>query len=192
MRRGVFGAILPNRIASVGATPLRSDNFNRANENPLNIPSDAGTAWVNLLGTYEVVSNQGYGGGHANPVAYLECSTANVDISVNLSIAATNAGIAFRVVDASNFLFCICTSTQLSLWKKVAGVDTQIGTTQSITYSALAPLRVTVNSSSNITCYYNGASILAQTDTALNTATKHGMRNTATTNRFDDFVVYSF
>lgn len=167
----------------------RADNFNRANSNPIGVPSDGGSAWVNLLGTYEVVSNQAYGGGHASPVCYLEASSSSVDITTKISFVAINAGIAFRIIDASNFLFCTINSTQLSLWKKVDGVDSQIGATQTIAYSALAPLKVTVDSANLITCYYNGVSKLSLTASENSTGTKHGLRNAATTNRFDDFSI---
>ena len=157
----------------------RTDNFNRADSTiSLGTPSDGGSAWVAENGTWGIVSNQGYrvATDLTTQNASLEASVSNVEVQVTLSERPRGGPIA-RVADASNRLIANLdnTSNNLILYKIVAAVATQLGSTYSVTPADGDVVKIRADSANLITVYLNGTSRITATDAAGSSNTKHGI-----------------
>lgn len=162
-------------------TILRSDNFDRADNtsNP-NSPSDGGSDWVVGAGVWGINGNALYKPRSSNfpsqedDTIWLECGTPIVTIEVVFSaFAAGDAQIAFRIVDAANYLVWIVqNSTGGGIYKRQAGTFSQLARFP----VTIAPctLRVTADVSNQIFCYQDGALKGSVTSYFNTTATKHG------------------
>jgi hypothetical protein len=173
---------------------LRSDNFNRADTtNNIGTASDAGAAYTQVNGVFGIATNQGYesSGNSGHSVASLEASTADVDVRVTINGTITTAGVAARVTDTNNFLlFQYASGTGLRMFKQVATVFTQLGSTVVYTASAGDIFRFTVQGNT-LNAYVNGVLKIGPiTESAFNTITKHGFY-TFNDNavRFDDLSI---
>lgn len=166
----------------------RADTFNRSDSSTaLGTPSDGGSAWVVVAGTWGVISNTGYcptDSGSQN-IAYLECSEADGTVAVDVTTLGF-AGITFRYSDSSNYWLLVESGGDLLLYKNVAGSFTQVGGTA----FGVGTARYSVDlSGSSITVRANGGSaLITGTDSHNSTATKHGLRTySSTAARFDNF-----
>jgi hypothetical protein len=170
----------------------RTDNFNRADSTTaLGTPSDSGSNWVALTGTWGIGTNKGYPVSVSGEgVAYLESSIADCDVQVTTPVVSNDCGIQCRVVDASNMIIgWVAASTGWRIYKLVAGTYTQLGSTASGTPANNDVLKMNMSGNS-LTFYANGVSKVAVSDSAHNTATKHGLRSYNTTSvTFDDFSI---
>lgn len=168
----------------------RSDDFNRANSTSLGTPSDGGSAWAGSSSTYGTTSNQAYLSGSAgwNTAVWLEASSATGEAQITfISGTSTNCGVLARVVDAQNFILGQFTSTNLFIFKRVAGTFTQIGSTYSGGAAANDVFKITASGNS-LALLQNGNTRVSGTDAAHNTATKWGfVENNGNTIRYDDF-----
>lgn len=172
--------------------PNRSDNFNRANSaSSLGTPSDSGSAWVALSGTWGINSNQGYlVTDNGDDLAYLEASLADVTVQVTRADnLGTHVGICFRVSDVNNYWVWHGNDSGRFLKKFVSGSPTTVYSDA----SAINPndvISVTASGSS-ITAYINGVSITNTTDSFNSTATKSGIYSHFSdgTGRWEDFSI---
>jgi hypothetical protein len=177
----------------------RADNFNRAdNSSALGTPSDGGSAWVALQGTWGILSNQGgliADAGDSQDVAVLECGSSVVTVQTTITFGSCDVGLVARVVDSTNYLlFAVNSSTGCKLYKRVGGTFTQLGTTDATTPVTGDVIRMSVSAGNAITCYRNGVHLpnLDSTDAAGSTATQHGIRSSgyvAATVSFNDFSI---
>lgn len=174
----------------------RSDDFNRADSSSsLGSPSDGGSAWVASVGTWGISSNRGYesSGAVQQNLAYLEASSAVVDVEVTIPVVGSDLGLIVRFADSSNYiLFAWTSGTGFRLFKVVGGSFTQLGTTDGGMLANGDVMKITVSSGNAFNCYKNGAELtnLAATDSAGSGNTKHGLRAYSdTTSRFDTFSI---
>lgn len=166
----------------------RSDDFNRANSGTLGTPSDGGSNWVDGGGTGSISSNEFLGINiFAWTAAYLEASVTAGVISATVK-ALGNSGLVLRYVDGNNFWFANVYSTGLSVYKRVAGVNTLYGSSYSGTISVNDVIAFEVTSGDVWTVKQNGTLRInpGTSDTQHNTATKVGLVNYSGSARYDD------
>jgi hypothetical protein len=192
-------AYLRRTRAAAGGGPLRADTFDRADSSGgLGTPSDGGSVWVQDTSgggvTFGISSNKAYdpfdNNGHL--VASLEASAADVSVQVTLAAFAGQMGLSARVSDANNFLNVrALAGTGYSLFKRVAGSSTQLGSTWAGTPADGDVVKL-VMSGSSLEVFVNGVSRITATDSFNSTATKHGLWAFAanfTAARWDDFSI---
>jgi hypothetical protein len=168
----------------------RSDTFNRADStSSLGTPSDGGSAWSVLNGTWGISSNRGYcHGAEAQAVAVLESSAANVEVQVTIKADAADDGLILRASDNNNYILGVIGSSGTRIFTREAGSFTLKQT--DATAPAINDVFKLTGSGNTVTLYKNGASVLTDTITFNNTATKHGIRASLTdTQRFEDFSI---
>lgn len=175
----------------------RTDTFTRADSTTsIDSPSDGGSGYT-ATGTWGIKSNTGYyvsaGGAYAPCV--LEASVASVDVQVTISVfpAIAAGGPLVRYSNSTNFIHAnVNTATNWQIQKCVAGSFTQIGSTYVGTISAGDVLKLSVDSSNNLTAYQNGVSRITGNDSAGSANTKHGFddyRAGANSLQFDDLSI---
>ena len=173
---------MPRSIATARGllNDLATDSFNRADAATLG-NADSGQAWTLDNGAFAIVSNTARKTGVPESIADLSVGQADVDITLTESLPAGNngdAGILFRFVDLSNYWrWQIRRNTagnyDGNLTRRVAGVNTNMGGV-SVTPGSTVVLRV-VALGSLITVYSGGVQRAQVIDTALVTATRHGI-----------------
>lgn len=176
----------------------RTDNFNRAAAS-IGTPSDGGSAWSALSGTWNIGSgstaNMGtMASGTSQAACVLESSVANVDVQVTFGDigSSDDAGIVFRVTDDNNYYVMVAKGSGgdgVSCYKRVAGSFTQVGSTAAgVTFANTNVFKVTANGTS-IKAYKNGVEVFSATDSTYTTQTKHGLRSHGFATGFDDFSI---
>lgn len=175
--------------------PARSDTFTRADSaTSLGSPSDGGSAWVALSGTWGISSNTAYSASSGSQeIAYLESSEANVIVEATItSIFGREGALSFRVVDGSNYCILWVNGTSgFRLYDNVAGSFTQRGSSNTTVPTAGDVVKVEANGTS-VTAYLNGSALTGLTGvtmTAHQTATKHGLRAHNSNPAFDLFSI---
>jgi hypothetical protein len=162
----------------------RADTFNRADTSvALGTPSDSGSAWSELSGTWGIESNQArkVTASDGQHFAVLESNAADVEVQCTFPVlnATADAGVIVRCVDTSNYLLIAIRGaggTRLELYSRVAGVETLITAGDGTNVTAGCVVKVSA-SGSTINVYVDGALALGpQTVSDLTTATKHGIR----------------
>lgn len=164
---------------------IAQDNFNRSGVLVPSTTSDGKFTWADLwagsgsnlkTNGSALLNNTSY---HA---AALDLGVANVDMSVGVTSIVGNGGgwvgFTFRGVDLNNYWETgwnpgtTAGTYNYTIWKNIAGVFTEVARLDA---SAAVPssLRLVCNGSS-IELFVNGTSTLTTTDTAHNTATRHG------------------
>jgi|SRR5215831_13857002 len=177
----------------------RSDNFNRADTtNNINGPSDAGSSWSQLSGTWGISSNQAYKSSTGSQeICVLEANAAVVTLQVTLSFltgGATDLGAVVRVSDNSNYILAVynhATST-VAFYTNIAGSFTQLNSASPVAYAQGDVMVVDADAGDNLTMKKNGATVLTATSSFNNTATKHGLRmngDPAASIGWDDFSI---
>lgn len=167
----------------------RSDTFDRADtSSAIGTPSDAGSAWSQISGTWGIASNLAYESStQTQAICVLESSEANGDVQATASVIS-NCGIVARVSDDSNYILMEVQVNQVRVFKKVAGSFTQLGSTYSGTVSNGDVLKLSVDGSNNIIAHTNGTARVTTSDSHNSTATQHGIRSHLdTSNRLNDF-----
>lgn len=134
----------------------RSDNFTRANSaTSLGTPSDGGSAWVVVNGTWGISSNQGYCAVDAGGQNLAILETSVTDGTYAITAPAANAGgIVFRYVDSSNYWLLAFPGGDAQLYKNVAGSFTSVQL-----WTSAAPDGVTISlalSGDTVTVTANG------------------------------------
>lgn len=160
----------------------RTDDFTRADTtNAIGTPSDSGSAWSQLAGTWGILSNKGYtSSAPSQSTCVLEASVASVTVQATQATvsSSSDSGLLARVADNSNYLlfsFGSAGVSQYFIYKKVAGSFTQLATASGNIASGDV-LKMTVDGANLITGYNNGVSKLSATDSAGSANTKHGIR----------------
>lgn len=165
------------RVRTTGVVFLdtftRSSNLNGSTAN-------SGQTWVVVAGAWqtsgtfaECTTNL------ALSMAYVEFSNTVQDMTLTWGPGAVpnTPGLAMRAVDINNYwqVYYASATTSIALQKRVAGVETTVGSYNSGQPGAGDTMRVTVDSGNNWTVYINGVSRITATDSALSTATKAGV-----------------
>lgn len=173
----------------------RSDDFNRGDTtNGIGTPSDGGSAWSQVSGTWGIASNTGYESGltPSQAICVLESSVADVDVQVTIATQAISSGVIARETDNSNYLLLAIgnSSNDFTLFRKQAGSFVQIATAvQAISSGDV--IKFNLNGTA-IAGFYNGVSKVTGTSSFNQTATKHGIRVDTATGivvRFDTFSI---
>ena len=174
----------------------RTDDFNRANNaSALGTPSDAGSDWVALWGTWGISSNAGYNpSADMGAIAVLEASEADVDVQVTLAAEPSDEdfGVVGRLTDDSNFLMAhlhfgfqeLFLSRMEALSENV--LDSVVGT-----YVAGDTIKLRMDGD-QISVYHNDVLVIGPiTETFNETETLHGLVNyTASSGtRWDNFSI---
>lgn len=189
---------VPSNPAPTGAI---TDTFTRADGVLLGSTTTTGSrTWAEYgAGGARVLTNAvtGPATGTSITIPWVNTAGADMKVSARLSTAPATAsvargGIAFRVQDASNYLYLSMrtsgTNADIALFKTVAGTSTQVvGSSSSSTTSANALFEISaVGTSVKVT--RNGTSIINTTVTELATATGAGFFLVGgMTPAFDDF-----
>lgn len=168
-----------------------TDSFNRA-DNPAALGvADTGQTWSALAGTWSTLSNQARTatsvGANYN-VAVLDAGRADCTVQLTASTVVAGIGISARVVDATNFIHLEAVGATLTLYRRVAGASTTIG---SFAYTVVnGDVMKMALSGSSIICYVNNVSMISVTEATHASATKHGLLNfDSTVARYDDFSI---
>ena len=172
----------------------RSDDFNRANNaSAIGTPSDGGSAWNNSWSTWGINGNRAYeASGATSALATVDSGTSAVEVQVTVAVMSSNAGVCARLSDFNNFIEAqIASVNGLSLFKRVGGTYTQLGSTYSYTPASGDVVKLRLDAANSITAYVNGvARIGPLTDSAGAANTKHGLwAYSDNTSRFDTFSI---
>lgn len=185
--KNIFVVLLLCFSCVCGATD-RTDNFNRTDTtNNIGTPSDGGSAWSQISGTWGITTNRAYAS--ASPgqdICVLETSESTGYVQVTFTTVSSSAGVVARMTDNSNYLLVSIVPGTITMHKRVAGSFTTLGS-----YASGASgdtVKFTYNSSNNLEAFLNGVSRISVTDSAGSANTKVGIRvATDTLSRFDDF-----
>jgi hypothetical protein len=168
-----------NSAAVLTPTTYAADTFNRA-DGAVGNTSTGGFAWTAVGGSspsWTISSNQlrGVNGG----LNVLVVNTGHADGTLQVTRGASNAGdgLAFRVVDASNWWYFVPSSFDgyWHLVKQVGGVFSDLMASDD-PWVAGGTMTVILRGSL-IICKVGGVEIFRRTDSDLSTATRHGVRN---------------
>lgn len=181
-----------NALSKIVRLPgtIVSDTFTRADSTTTLGNAETGQAWSALAGTWGISSNTAYTTTTTAPgSAVVDSGVSNCIIKAKIATQQGGAYVAFRAVNATNFLFFGNNGgTAYKLYKLVANILTEVGS------YAQAPqngdsIKITAIGNT-ITCYVNDIQLIQATIADLNTATKHGFCSYNATNaRWDDFSV---
>jgi len=166
--------------AAAGVT----DSFNRADSTTTMGNADTGQTWVPNSGTWGISSNKArLVTGTSQATTVLDSGLSDCTIEVTLS-TFEYSGLCFRSTDDNNHFL----TNAGSLSRREGGTFTKINDF-SQGFASGDTIKV-VLSSSSITVYRNGSSVLSATSSFNQSETFHGLRTNAGTNaRFDDFSI---
>lgn len=171
----------------------RSDNFNRADSTTtLGTPSDGGSDWSALSGTWGISSNQGYAPGSTSQVAVLESNSSGAEVQYTMATTSGNYGVVARATDGSNYLVFdfVAATGAIFIRKTVAGTPTTLATDTISAFSNGDTVKFVV-SGPTLTGYRNGIQVLTVSDSFNQTATLHGVwaSDFSHNGRFDTFSI---
>jgi hypothetical protein len=193
----IDGANNRSTVATVQATTTSAtvsnitDDFNRTDNTASLGVATTGQTWTAIVGTWGIIGNQAYCvSSSTDACAVVESGKADATIQAKFAtITSTNMRLAFRVVDSNNLILVNTDATVYTLYKRVAGAYTSLGTSSGVTPTNGDIIKV-VTSGSSITVYVNSVQVITATCTDHQTATKHGLgNNIETTARYDDFSI---
>jgi hypothetical protein len=199
--QGVLSAIA--RKNAGGVTTI-TDDFNRANSELSASASAEGWSWVNAAtDTLSIVSNA-VQLTLANKATryYANSSLGGPDMEAQITInnefltSTSAAGVAARLTDGSNYYFLNRShnTDDFKLYKRVATVETQLGTAYTADPTPPYTMKIVVNGD-QISGYVNGTLRIGPiTDTALTTGNFAGISGFANGSNFiltDDFTASS-
>lgn len=178
------------KIESLGAKPLVSDAFDRADNTTALGTADTGQAWGTQHGTWGIASNQAYSpalsGGDA--IVLIEAGAANVEVSCNIAHQGNN-GVLFRSANASNLLLARLGDNALQVYKREGGTWALLSSVaMTLTAGQTYALRV-VASGSTIDIYVGGVKQITITESFQSTITTQGLYSGSTLARWDNFKV---
>lgn len=176
---------------ATGGAVLITDTFNRAdNASGLGI-ADTGQSWQTISGSWQISGNQAVANGSGNQIAVIPSGISDATILANVKSSGNGVGLAFRVVDSSNYWFVHIRNDGFSqLLKVIGGSSTSVGNLASPTYSDGTELKVILNGST-ISLYYGGVLRNTYNDAALQTATMHGLFASFSGTWQDNFTISS-
>lgn len=166
---------------------------------PTNTPAATWSVLIGAAGQLTISSNRVVSSGAAGNYTDV-CDSGASDCTIKATVqcvgATAEAGIAFRVQDASNFWYATgyAGDGHSYLYKVSAGSTTNptssagsMGVTSGVDFTLEVDL-----SGSSITVKVNGTTAYTFTDSSFSTATKHGLRsNSSSANQWDAFEVDS-
>lgn len=167
---------------------LGKDSFNRVDNGSTLGNSETGQPWLVSLNPWGVINNKAYATGSSTEYAYFDTGKSNVEITLKITFSQSE-GIAFRFTDAINNLFVRIASGELSLYKIVAGTSTKMATYPFATNVGQEYTLKIICINNSIKVYLNGILVLSPNESFNQNATKHGVRSSGTSGRFDDFIV---
>lgn len=163
----------------------RSDDFTRANSAvTMGTPSDGGSAWTPLSGTWGIDTNRAYkvATTGANEFTVLETGISNGEVQVTLAVvvAASQTGLTCRAIDASNLIYAYARDDGVSsMFKIVAGLISNLTFATGSGWTNGMVLKLSANAADLIT-FTNGGTgaVISATESYNRTATKHGLYDT--------------
>lgn len=165
----------------------RSDDFNRADSSSsLGTPSDGGSAWSALSGTWGISSNQGYCPTLSSGSAYavLECGSPGAEVQVTVA-TRSGIGLVVRCSDINNLYVLVVATSGYNFYRRQAGSFTEIGNSGTSADGDVVKIRC---EGDTLTVYRNGSAIITPSAQSFNnTATKHGLYCQNTAARVDDW-----
>lgn len=170
----------------------RSDNFNRANAEPLGTPSDGGSDWIESPGSMSIATNKARNlSSAAGQISVLETGSADGAVQVTVGTPSSgggdSTGVVVRYVDNNNYLLFLVSDTGATLYRVQTSDYTSIGSSPASVAADGMVLAVTM-SGSDIACKFNGATVIEATSSFQATVTKHGIRSDHdSAAQFDDF-----
>lgn len=153
------------------------DTFTRPDSTTTLGSTENGLPWVVAAGVFGISAGSAYSvSGTGARIAYVEGSMSDGTFDVDIETPADYSGIMFRYVDVNNHLFVQnMPGGAIGLWKRVGGASTQVQGVSA--QGAVAGDRLTVVlAGSSVIVKRNGTTIITQTVTDLQTATKFGFR----------------
>jgi hypothetical protein len=174
---------------SASPTTYFSDDFNRADST-----TTLGGSWVASSGTWGIMSNQAYlpsGGG--DRLAYVDCGQSdNITVQVSMPVVINGKSrLAWRVVDDGNcYVIQPTNSTTAAIYKKVAGTWNVVNSAVSASITNGSTIKVDLTGATH-KVYVNEVLVATFTDSAYQTATKHGIACVSNVERFDNFLITS-
>jgi hypothetical protein len=195
------GAVVADHYLTTTASPSDSvlttlpvnitDAFNRADNASSLGTTDTGQTWSAAAGTWGIASNKArcFTAGNQS-FAVVESGASDCTIAVTVS-GTLNAGggITFRHQDVNNTWFVDSDSGGPGLWKVISGSYTQVVANLGGTSLVAGDVLSVVLSGSSVIVKRNGTTLYSGTQTQLQTATKHGLRDYGAGIRLDDFSI---
>lgn len=172
-----------------------NDEFNRtADPASLGTP-DKGSAWVAVSGTWGLTGTTAYCVTFAGPddSAVIDTGVSDCTVQVTFSTLAADAQVVFRGDGtANNYWMLERTATGWNLHYYTGAVDTNVTSVVDSGATNGSVVKVVLRGP-QITAYRDGTLILQHYSTVHQTNTRHGIgTGTATTPRWEDFVVYNY
>lgn len=170
----VFLGKLIYDLAPVGGGATITDNFNRADENPL-VASAEGWSWSHVLNDNDLISNVVTGGAVATCVSRAQSDLASDDHYAKLQIVSYDAngrlGVNVRFASAADtsYWFRVRNSSSTGtflLVKRVTGTDTTLETVIDTAPAGGSTMKLTVDGSS-LAGFINDVSKVTATDTVI-------------------------
>ena len=173
--------------------PLQSDGFSSTTTDGLGNPENngpvgnaydgVGTPQVSAgVRSFSALSGGGLG------VSVLACSTADVNIEVNVTRTAGSAGIIARRTDGNNYIQCLHTGVNVVVSQVVAGVTTALSTT-AVAYSAGATMKLYLSGTTYVAFYNNTAAGSGVVPASTNGS--HGIITNDLSGSFDNLVIWA-
>lgn len=165
------------------------DSFNRA-DGTIGTPT-SGITWTVHSGGLSVSSNAVTGTSAANNKAYIDSGAYNILMRANCAVfASSSAWMMFRISNPdADFWRVQLYSGGLHL-QKISGGG--VAATYSKVYSTVAGDELTIIAIGNsIQILVNNIVVIEVNDASYNTATKHGLQITTTSDKFDNFLLVS-
>lgn len=172
----------------------RADTFNRANQSGLGTPSDAGSDWNALTGTWDITSNTAISVNIASNLQSLEASVADCDIQAVCANNPANAGLSARAASAGNAIIMSFGSSSgvaggVGIYRFQAGGYTLLVSDSAGDVVSTDTVKLNVNGTA-IEAFVNGVSRVSTTSTFNQTTTTHGLFSyTDGTSLLDNFSI---
>jgi hypothetical protein len=175
---------------------LVSDSFNRADSTTTLGVADTGQAWVVDAGVWGISTNKAYSSTTgAVSTAHIETGVSNSTVAANITWVSQNQGLILRLTDVNNYIGCRLGSSNLLLFKLVAGVATTLGIYNVMPVSGTTYALQIAADGTNISVALDGVDVITGVTDAFNqTATKVALRATMSVvspPTFDNFTVNS-
>lgn len=172
-------------------TPHVTDDFNRADDIQL-WTAVTGEDWQPVISDgWQIVSNEAAlisGGSTSGVVLDADITDGEATVTIVQNYGYGD-GLIFRYQDTDNYFSFVNTGDGYYSCKRVLmGTGTTLGSSTGITPAHGDIIRVHFEGPA-ITCYVNDVEAWAGTNSALQSATKHGMTTRGALARFDDFDV---
>lgn len=182
----VLAAMTTGTLPTLGGG-ITWDSFNRA-DGGIGTPT-AGVTWTVHSGGLNVASNAVTGASAANNKAYIDSGASDIFIRVQCPVfAGAGAWIMFRISNPdSDFWRVQLDSGLVTLQKIVSGA---VSVAYSKVYSVFAGDELSVIAQGNsIQILVNNIIVIEVNDATYNTATKHGLQISNTSDKFDNFLL---